>query len=377
MSIDGVRHDYPEMHQMKNLIEIAKMGTSAKGLIPVFPSKTFPNHYSIVTGLYPKNHRIIENNFYDPKMKKAYSPNDPFTVNDGKWYGGIPLWVLAEKQGLRSASYFWVGSEAEIQGKRPSYYYPFAPLSSNDAEIQQVLKWAQLPFEKRPGFITLYFPMVDNAGHEFGPEAEQTKSAAQEADRLIGSLWKGLRETQVPFILVIVSDHGMSKLASDKRIQLSDYIDPETFEIQGSGSFVTLSKKKNSNIKKALESLKKLEPTILVYENKNIPEHYRLRGSPQAGDIVLIAKLPWYIELPNKRKGVQNGSHGWDNNEKDMQGIFFAVGERVPVGRSLEAFENIHIYKWIADRLGLQIKSKIDGNDSLTKNLSLGNRPGH
>lgn len=370
VSIDGARHDYPNKFQLKSILEIGKQGVYAKSLIPVFPSKTFPNHYSIVTGLYPAHHGILENNFYDPNRQKIYSPNDPFSVRDSAWYKGTPLWVLAEKQGLRTASYFWVGSEASIENQRPTYYFPYKGETPNEERVSQVLSWVMLPKEKRPGFISLYFSIVDNAGHDFGPDAIETKNAALEVDRLVNILWSGLQKSSVPFVLILVSDHGMSKLESKKMIHLDEYIQTSEFEIQGSGSFVSLYRKQNSNIKKAMLSLKKLEPNVVSYEKNNIPQKYRIKDHPSTGDIVLIAQLPWYVNVSKRKTSTQMGSHGWDPIERDMHGIFYAVGQGLPKGIILEPFENIHLYKWIANIAGLKVPSRIDGDDRVIEALS-------
>src|SRR6266849_2956773 len=157
VSLDGFRYDYPTKYGAKNLLAMAARGASAPdGMIPSYPSVTFPNHYSIVTGLYPEHHGIVANTFYDPARKERYSYADPKTNGDGSWYGGTPLWVLAEQQGMRSASFFWPGSEAEIQGKRPSYYLHYDDKFPDEKRVEQVLAWLHLPPEQRPHFITLY-----------------------------------------------------------------------------------------------------------------------------------------------------------------------------------------------------------------------------
>lgn len=376
VSVDGVRHDYPSLHEMTTLQEMAQKGASMEGLIPVYPSKTFPNHYSIVTGMRPAEHRIWENNFYDPVFQKTYSPSDPFAVQDGRWYGGIPLWSLAESQGMRTASYFWVGSEAKIAGHRPTYMIPYNPQVPNQERVEQVLKWVALPYSKRPGFITLYFSMVDNAGHSYGPTSKETREAAQEADSLIRKLWEGLKNSQVPYVLVIVSDHGMTSLDPKKIKDLSNVVTEDDFEIQGSGSFVTLHLKKPERrvvLERKLRDF--LEPEIQVVSVKDNPNSIPLaypKGTltidPRLGDFVLAAHSPWYLDLPKRRKSQQAASHGWSPQNREMQGIFFAVGTGIPEGRKLPPLENTVLYSWIAKTLGLSVRSE-SSNDVLLKLL--------
>src|ERR1700760_4614573 len=175
VSIDGFRYDYARKYGATHLLAIAEKGASVPdGMLPSYPSLTFPNHYTIVTGLYPEHHGIVANNFYDPARKERYSYSDPATNSDGSWYGGEPLWVLAEKQGMRAACFFWPGSEAEIDAARPSYYLKFDDRFPDEKRIDQVVAWLRLPPEQRPHFITLYYSAVDRAGHQFGPNTPQT-----------------------------------------------------------------------------------------------------------------------------------------------------------------------------------------------------------
>jgi len=210
VSLDGFRYDYAKRYGAKRLLELAARGASApNGMIPVFPSLTFPNHYTLVTGLYPEHHGIVANSFYDPARKERYSFSDSKTNGDGSWYGGTPLWALAEQQGMRSASFFWPGSEAEIQGKRPSYYMRYDDKFPDETRVEQILAWLRLPPEKRPHFITLYYSNVDHAGHVFGPDAPETGEAVRHVDGLLGKLADGIATLGLAVDLIVVSDHGM------------------------------------------------------------------------------------------------------------------------------------------------------------------------
>lgn len=207
VSIDGFRHDYAAKHGAPNLIRLGQQGVRAEALIPQVPSKTFPNHLSIVTGLRPEHHGILDNEFSDPARNETFSYKR--TATDGTWYKGTPLWVLAERQGVRTAAFFWPGSDAEIQGVRPRDYRRYEEAIPNAERVRQVIDWFARPESVRPHFVTLYFSDVDTAGHRFGPDSEQTKQAVREIDALLGELLDGLRATGTPVNVFVVSDHGM------------------------------------------------------------------------------------------------------------------------------------------------------------------------
>ena len=209
ISIDGFRHDYAERYQATNLLEIASEGTQASSLIPCFPSKTFPNHYSIVTGMYPENHGIVDNYFYDPNLDDYFLANESDKVQNGDWYGGNPIWSLANQQGLKSATYFWIGSEAKINGSRPTYYKKYNPAVSGQEITTQILQWLQMPDNERPQLVAVYFSLVDVAGHDVSIDSPELKKAVLEIDNLIGELRNEIHKIDIPINLLLVSDHGM------------------------------------------------------------------------------------------------------------------------------------------------------------------------
>ena len=213
ISLDGFRYDYAEKYDAVHIRALGTAGATApRGMIPAYPSLTFPNHLTLATGLYPEHHGIVADNFYDPARKQTYRLGVPATVTDGSWYGGTPIWVLAEQQGMRAACFFWPGSEAEIQGVRPSYYLKFDDQIPDRARVQQVLRWLRLPPEQRPHLITLYFSEVDHAGHEFGPDSEQVRAAVQVVDKEVGVLWDEIAKLNMPVDVIVLSDHGMAKV---------------------------------------------------------------------------------------------------------------------------------------------------------------------
>ncbi len=187
ISLDGFRWDYARRYGAPHLLQLGIKGASApEGMFPSYPSLTFPNHISIVTGLYPEHHGIVANSFWDPTREETYVYTQAKSNSDGSWYSGTPLWVLAEEQGMRSACLFWPGSEAEIQGKRPSYYLHFDEKLDDEKRVDQVVAWLKLPPELRPHFITLYYSNVDHAGHNYGPDSDEVRAAVHHVDAMVG-----------------------------------------------------------------------------------------------------------------------------------------------------------------------------------------------
>lgn len=359
VSLDGFRYDYAERYGAKHLLELAARGASAPhGMIPAFPSLTFPNHYSIVTGLYPDHHGIVANGFYDPARKEKYSYTDPKTNGDGSWYGGTPLWVLAEKQGMRSASFFWPGSEAEIQGKRPSYYMSYDDKFPDEKRVEQALAWLRLPPDQRPHFITLYYSNVDHAGHAFGPDAPETGEAVRHVDDMIGKLTGGIATLGLAVDLIVVSDHGMEN-SQGSWIALDKWADLADFETSGS----LLYAKSESEAEKVYNSLLGASDKFKVYRRDNVPKDLHFNSNPREGDPVVVPTGPFAIvaHAPGNSATPVRGVHGYDpQTMPSMKAIFYAAGPDIRAGMEVQPFENVHLYPLIAEILGLRI-SPVDG----------------
>ncbi len=360
VSLDGFRYDYARKDGAKHLLALGANGAIApEGMIPAYPSLTFPNHYTLVTGLYPEHHGIVANNFYDPARKQRYSYTDPATARDGSWYGGTPLWVLAEKQGMRTASFFWPGSEAEIDGRRPSYYLKFDNRFPDEKRIDQVVAWLRLPAEQRPHFITLYYSTVDHAGHQYGPDSPETTAAVQHVDELMGILWEDLRRLQLPIDLIVVSDHGMER-EQGAWIDLSRFADLENFTTVGS----LLYPNSEAAAEKAYQELKIKTDAFTVYRRKRVPAAMHYDSNAREGDPVIVANGPYAIRA---HVGVEDlppeaGAHGFDPRVmKSMRAFFLAVGPDIRPGSKLEPFENINVYPLVAKILGLNAP-RVDGN---------------
>jgi hypothetical protein len=374
VSLDGFRYDYPRIYHSPNLDALAARGASAPdGMIPAYPSITFPNHYTIVTGLYPEHHGIVANVFYDPARKQVYSYKDEQTVTDGTWYGGTPLWVLAEQQGMRSACFFWPGSEANIQGVLPSYYMKYDAKFPNRKRVEQVLEWLQLPPARRPHFMTLYFSDVDSAGHAHGPDSAEVASAVREVDDEIGRLVEGVAKLNLRVDVVVVADHGMAKAEGDW-INLGEYFDTRLLE-KGVESF--MYPRSEEAAQKIYAALDGKSDKFKVYRNGAMPADLHFDGNLREGDPVVVATGPYLIRVnappasaagdAMHPAGPPLGMHGYDPaHMPEMKALFVAAGPDIRPGENVPAFDNVNLYPLVARILGLDIShlktGKVDGD---------------
>jgi alkaline phosphatase D len=363
VSLDGFRWDYAKSFGATHLLALGKHGVWApEGMLPSYPSLTFPNHFTIVTGLYPEHHGLVANSFYDETKQARYGIADSKAVSDGSWYSGTPLWSLAESQGMRTACFFWPGSEAKIAGFQPTYYLKFDDKFDDTARIQQVLAWLHLPAADRPHFITLYYSEPDHEGHAFGPDAPETKAAALKVDGLIGKLKAGLDATGLPIDLVVVSDHGMAKVQG-AWITLDQFADLTGFENAGT----LLYGKTEEDRLRVYNQLKKASPQFVVYRRKDVPAELNYNQNAREGDPVVIATGPFAIRAHAPPEGKPDqppigGMHGFDPHRMpEMKASFFAAGPDIVVGKTVAPFENVNLYPWLAHMLGLTAP-KTDGS---------------
>lgn len=372
ISLDGFRSDYAGLYQADNLIRLAKYGISAERMLPSYPSKTFPNHYTLITGLYPSHHGIVDNRFYDAARKQIYSLGDKVAVRDGSWYGGVPLWVLAEQQHLLSASYYWVGSEAAILHTRPTYYYNYADTVSIGRRIQQVINWLKLPAASRPHLITFYMPEVDHAGHSFGPESVQVRQAVHFADSAIGIMVRRTDSLHLALNYMIVSDHGMAKVLRDSPIRINlDTAGIHPLKIAGGETQLNLYFSDSLSTSVAFNLLNRADPRFHVYYKKDVPAafHYSTADDKfnRIGDLVLISVYPDVFGGSGQKGPL--GTHGFDPALPEMGAIFYAWGPAFKSGMVIPAFENINIYPLAASILRLQISNPVDGKLSVLKKV--------
>jgi len=360
VSLDGFRWDYAKHENATHLLALGKQGVWApEGMLPSYPSLTFPNHFSIVTGLYPEHHGLVANNFLDPDRQARYVGSDPNAVTDGTWYSGTPLWSLAESQGMRTACIFWLGSEAEIAGFRPSWYAQFdskteATPAVQQARIDDAVALLRLPLEDRPHFITIYYSEPDHEGHQFGPDAAETRAAVHKMDGQVGKLKTALDATRLPIDLVVVSDHGMVKVEGSW-ITLDQFADLTGFDTVGA----RLYGKTEEDRARVYNQLKKASSQFVVFRLKNVPANLNFNQNPREGDPVVIATGPYAIRAHAPPDGRSDqppdlGMHGFDPlRVPEMKASFFAAGPDIVKGKTVAPFENVDLYPWLAHMLGL------------------------
>ncbi|GLB48920.1 alkaline phosphatase family protein [Neptunitalea lumnitzerae] len=361
VSIDGFRHDYAQKYNATNILEMAKSGSSVEQLIPSFPSKTFPNHYSIATGLYPGHHGIVSNSFYDKKKQEQYKISKREVVENGAWYGGTPIWNLAQQQGMCSASYFWVGSEANINGMHPTYYYIFNQQRLYEHRVKRVLEWLELPEERRPHMITLYFSIVDTQGHRFGTDNNKVKNAVALVDHQIELLREGIKKSNLPVYLIVTSDHGMDDVTAE--INLHDYID------MGENKFykgpVAMIYTTDDTEKERLYNILSQQTGFKTYKQEAVPNYLNYQNPDKIGDLVLITEAPKTITYRKSKRSKAmkpSGTHGYDPfKNTNMGAIFYIEGPNIKKNYVQSAVENVHIYPLIAHLLQLNITDTIDG----------------
>ena len=385
VSLDGFRWDYARREGAKNLLALGKRGVWApEGMIPSFPSLTFPNHFTMVTGLYPEHHGLVANSFYDAARNERYAISDAKAVTDGTWYTGTPLWSLAEAQGMRTACLFWPGSEAQIAGYRPSYYVRFdgkteATDAVQQARIDNAVTLLKLPPAERPHLITIYYSEPDHEGHQFGPDAPETRAAELKMDGMVGKLKAALDATGLPIDLVVVSDHGMVKVQGGW-VTLDQFADLKEFDTAGA----LLYGKTEEARQMAYEQLKKASSQFVVYRLKDVPAGLNFNQNPREGDPVVIATGPYALRAHAPTLGRPDsapipGMHGFDpRNMPEMKSSFFAAGPDIVDGATVAPFENVNLYPWLAHILGL-LTPKTDGSLSvLAKTLrDGGSEPGN
>ncbi|WP_299756994.1 ectonucleotide pyrophosphatase/phosphodiesterase [uncultured Pontibacter sp.] len=374
VSADGFRYDYAEKYRAKHLKAFAAEGVQAESMVPSFPSKTFPNHYTLVTGMYPVSHGLVGNSFYDPKRNDTFYINDRKKVTDASWYGGVPLWVLAEQQQLLSASFYWVGSEAPILDTYPTYWYRYNEDVKFKKRVQAVVDWLQLPEEKRPHLITFYMPEVDHAGHTFGPESPETSSEVRRLDKRMKQLTDAVAKTGLPVNYIFVSDHGMTQIDQQSTILLPPFINENDFKIVSGGTMTELHATNAAAILPLYQKLKSNPSQYYdAYLKDEMPAHLNYSGKQdrynRVGDIVLVAKAPKLFASSSGRMPAP-GNHGFDPIAvKDMHATFIAWGPNFKEGLKVGTFSNVQVYAIVAKLLGLPYSHQIDGDDTVAEQV--------
>jgi predicted AlkP superfamily pyrophosphatase or phosphodiesterase len=374
IGLDGYRPDYVDKYKGVTLKGFGERGAKAEALVPSFPSTTFPNFYTMVTGMRPQSHGLVSMQFYDRQTRESFS----YTRNaaDGKWFSGaVPLWNLAEKQGMRSASYFWVGTEAAIRGERPSAWYPYNAGTSSDTKVEKVLEWLRLPEERRPHFITLYFSQIDGAGHRFGPDTPQVEEAVQQVDRALANLFRSLEKVQPAVNVIIVSDHGM--VAPSKQVDLTNDADWSGVRVVNGGTMVLVYSPDKDKLAQLEAQLKaKRSPEYRVYRRAQLPKHLYYRDNPRNGDLILLATgtQSLYVRsatASEKKRGDFTplaGMHGYDPKQVPlMHGILYGAGPNLKPGVKLGMVDNIEVFGLAAKILGIPVPAGANAGRDLVK----------
>ena len=363
ISLDGFRWDYTSRGITPNLDSLMNEGVAALSLKPVFPSSTFPNHLSIITGMYPENHGIIANKFKNPYSNEEFSLSDKETVRDPKWYTGEAFWTTAKRYGIKTASYFWPGSELNDPQRRPDIFHEYDHDRPYMTRINGVLDWIAMPYNLRPQFMTLYFHETDSRGHAYGPDSENINEGIRMIDSLLGILFTGIRNAGIADSLdiMVVSDHGMTKVSLQRSVNIDKILTGLDYEIQNYGSFAMISPDGNKD--RIISTLKINEQHFKVYAREDVPDYLHYSDNPLISPVVLIAEPGWMIMSGEKSyAGDLNGAHGYVNWWTDMHGIFIASGPNFKRNYRTGTLENIDIYPLLCEIFGILPRGNIDGD---------------
>ncbi len=371
VSLDAFRWDYMEKFHATNMSRLASEGVHAKKLIPMFPSMTYPNHQTIVTGWRPAHHGIIHNNFYDPVLKEAFSFNKP-DQQDPKWWGGEPIWATAIKQGRRANVMFWPGTGAPMAGTLPTEWKPYDGKPEPDEIVDAGLAWLDQPAEKRPDFVMLYFHHVDSDSHKFGTGAPEVAASVAKEDAAMGRLVEGIHRLKLDDVanLVIVSDHGMTDLSPDRVIAMGDFVDLKTVQVDFSSAVAGL-RPLDGNVDALYNSFKKHKKHFKAYRTETMPKRFHFTGNDRIPPVILVADNGWALQKRTSSepiKGMNKATHGYDPELDSMGATFIAYGPAFKHGVTIAPFENVNLYNLFCATLGLK-PAPNDGDDRLVKNV--------
>jgi predicted AlkP superfamily pyrophosphatase or phosphodiesterase len=351
ISIDGFRADYLDRGQTPTLSAMAREGVRARAMRPSFPSVTFPNHYTLVTGRRPDAHGIVANTMEDPVLGR-FRIRDPAAVTDRRWWDdSTPLWVTAKQQGLRTATMFWPGSEAAIQGVRPDEFRKFEYGLPAATRVDTVLGWLDQPVETRPDFVTLYFEAVDSAGHEHGPDSPEVAEALRATDAALLRLRKGLQARGVNANIVVVSDHGMA--AANTQILLDDIVDVAKIRTVTEGAYTGIQP--GPGFDAAVEAgLLKRAPHHQCWRKEKLPARFGFGRHRRVPAIICLTDPGWTLATKARSSNPDKGEHGHDPAHPSMEALFVASGPAFRRGVTVPAFDNVDVYPLTARVLGVR-----------------------
>ncbi len=372
ISMDGYRADYVQRFSAEStfLRQLAQTGMSASALIPVFPSNTFPNHYTIVTGLYPARHGIINNHMFDPGFGAFFHYNQPGTATHSRWWSGEPIWVTAIKQGGKAGSWFWVGSEAEIGGVRPDTWRLYDAKLPFEQRLDELVAWlGKNRSATGPVVATFYLEEINSVGHKFGPDSAEIAAAVKVADDRLALLHSRLRTAGIEANLVIVADHGMTPISPERVLLFDDYIDLSSVQIEFDGSVAGLRPLAGNDPARLAQALARV-PHAKVYRSADLPARFHLRNNVRIPPVWVVPEEGWEIltrrSFETIRGRMNKGDHGFDPALPSMHAIFVAHGPSIRSGAKTGAVEIIHVYNLLCAALGLK-PAPNDGDDRLVK----------
>ncbi len=370
ISIDGYRADYLQRGFSPTLASLAQDGVRAQTMQPSFPSLTFPNHYTIVTGLRPDHHGLVNNTMFDPELGE-FSLSNRKAGADGRWWAqGTPIWETAGRQGLKTATMFWPGSEAPIHDYRPYHWLPYDGSMTPDQRVDQILSWLDAPTGERPTFLTLYFDDVDHAGHSFGPDAKQVNEAIAKVDEALARLVDGLKKRGLfdRINLIVVSDHGMAGVPAKHSVMVNKLIPLDRVQVVSLGVLAGFNAKPGYDFAKIEAKLEKPQKHMQCWDKTRIPARFAYGSNPRVPQLVCLADVGWritttdYVAKKLKNGGkLSLGEHGYDNTDPTMQALFVAHGPAFRQGETLPAISNVDVYPLMTRLLNVT-PVKNDGN---------------
>jgi predicted AlkP superfamily pyrophosphatase or phosphodiesterase len=368
VSIDGFRWDYLDQYPTPALHELAARGVQADALLPVFPTLTFPNHYSIATGLYPQNHGIVANVFPNEDRSDWYVYKQAESAQDGSWYGGLPIWVAAHDAGLKTAAFFFPGTEADIRGVKPDRWFRYNKAISGTKRVKQVLDWLAEPTDTRPHMVTLYFDDVDDHSHWSGVGSRQAKKAISRVDRYVRQLMDGI--DQLPYggqvTLVVVSDHGQASYSQHQPALVLD----EQFDIRGfrpleGGNYLFLYQRQpdDQEVLQLQQAINATWDCGHAWRPGDAPATWHLGNNPRFPDLIVMPHPGCAVaSTRDSLKSLSPGDHGWAPEMPEMHGVFIAAGPGIPAGLRIPALRNVDVYPLLLRQLGLPVTTEVDSN---------------
>lgn len=366
IGIDGFRANYLERGVTPTLSRLAAEGAHG-AMRPSFPVKTFPNFYTLVTGRRPDRHGVVANRFEDPAR-----PGQRFTQASPEphwWDQAEPIWVAAERAGIRSSILFWPGSSVAVHGVRPSDWRPFDMAVSGQRRVDTVIDWLRRPAATRPRLVGVYFDTIDSAGHKFGPAAKALDQPLAEIDALIARLLKKLAALDQPANLVIVADHGMGGSSPERRIRLDQMMSADLYRMIEQGPYAAIEPAPGRDAELAAVLLKP-HPHMQCWRRNAIPARLHYGSNPRTPSFLCLPETGWMVVAGPPPQHAGKGEHGWDPDAPEMRALFIAHGPSIARTGDLSVFDNVDVYPLLRRLTGLPPAQDIDGNPATLTSIA-------